>query len=225
MNKIDQLRYSEIRGGLRVRLMDAQIHAEELKNAISRPVGCGYVLAAYLELPEAFMGGGVVTVPREFAELCGVDERTILSDAMEGSCAMSFPRLTPIENVLFGDEPMNLLTGDQMPEDAQLLVLTTEDGILGASTLFYPEMTDRVARIVGGNYYVLPSSIHEVLIMPEGGRMSPAEMAQMVREVNETEVLPKERLGNRVLHYREDLHLLQVAADMDRDLSSREERS
>ena len=225
MNKIEKLRYSELRGGLRVRLMDTQIHAEDLKNAISRPVGCGYALAVYLELPEAFKGGGVVTVPREFSEICGVDERTILSDAMEGSCAESYPRLTPIENVLFEDEPMNLLTGDQMPEDAQLLVLTTEDGILGASTLYYPGMTDRIARIVGGNYYVLPSSIHEVLIMPEGGRMSPEEMAQMVREVNENEVSPKERLGNRVLHYREDLLLLQVAADTDRDCTAREERS
>ena len=115
--------------------------------------------------------------------------------------------------------------GDQMPEDAQLLVLTTEDGILGASTLYYPGMTDRIARIVGGNYYVLPSSVHEVLIMPEGGRMSPEEMAQMVREINENEVSPKERLGNRVLHYREDLLLLQVAADTDRDCTAREERS
>ena len=225
MNKIERLTYSELRGGLRVRLMDTQIHAEELKNAISRPVGCGYVLAAYLELPEAFMGGGKVTVPREFAELCGVDERTVLNDAMEGSCAMANPRLTPIENVLFGGEPVNLLTGDPLPEDAQLLVLTTEDGILGASTLFFPEMTDRVSRIVGGNYYVLPSSIHEVLIMPEGGSMSPAEMARMVRDINENEVYPDERLGNRVLHYRGDLQMLQVAADVDRNVTSREERS
>ena len=225
MNKIEKLRYSELRGGLRVRLMDTQIHAEDLKNAISRPVGCGYALAVYLELPEAFKGGGVVTVPREFSEICGVDERTILSDAMEGSCAMSFPRLTPIENVLFGDEPMNLLTGDQMPDGAQMLVLTAGDGILGASALFFPEMTDRIARIVGGNYYVLPSSIHEVLIMPEGSRLTPEEMALMVRDVNENEVFPNERLGNRVLHYRGDLHMLQVAADLDRDVTSREERS
>ena len=47
----------------------------------------------------------------------------------------------------------------------------------------------------------------------------------MVKMINESEVSPVDRLSNRVLHYRVDLELLQVAADMDRDYTAREERS
>ena len=61
--------------------------------------------------------------------------------------------------------------------------------------------------------------------IPQNNRMTPEEMARMVRDINENEVYPDERLGNRVLHYRGDLQLLQVAADVDRNIASREERS
>ena len=103
-----------------------------------------------------------------------------------------------------------------MPEGELMLVLTTEEGYLGASALFYTDMQKRIGEIVGGDYYVIPSSVHEVLIMPELGQMNPNDMAAMVKEINELQVAPDERLGNRVMHYRADLDKLQVVADMDR---------
>ena len=42
--------------------------------------------------------------------------------------------------------------------------------------------------------------------------------------INEHEVNPEERLGNKVLHFRTDLQKLQVAADMDRDHDLGKER-
>ena len=50
------------------------------------------------------------------------------------------------------------------------------------------------------------------------------KIPRMVQDINEQEVSPKERLGNRVLHYRADLKELQVAADMDREREGREAR-
>ena len=216
--------YPDIRENLRLRVMDIRSSGDELENAVWQDAGCGYALVAYLELPENLAGGGVVNIPKDFAEACGLDTDQIFADAMESAGAMSGPRLTPLEAMLFGGQQENLLEGGTLSKDTKLLVLTTENGILGASALFYPEMMEKVAEAVGGSYYVLPSSVHEVLIMPEGGEMSPMEMANMVREINEAEVSPKERLGNRVLHYRGDLQQLRVAADMDREAPGREER-
>ena len=47
----------------------------------------------------------------------------------------------------------------------------------------------------------------------------------MVQQINEAEVSPQERLGNKVLHFRSDLQKLQVAADMDHDKERGKERS
>ena len=45
---------------------------------------------------------------------------------------------------------------------------------------------------------VLPSSIHEMLLIPNTGGFSEAELSEMVKSVNETEVIPEERLTDRV---------------------------
>ena len=222
--RIEPEKYPDLKDSLRLRLMDVRTSRDVLENAIYRTTDGGYALVAYLELPGTPDGAGVVNIPRDFAEACGLDPDRILADAMESASTRTDPRLVPLEDMLFGGGQENLLDSGEKAEDCRLLVLTTRSGILGASALFYPGMTDRVAEIVGGNYFILPSSVHEVLIMPEGGDLSPAEMARMVREINEQEVSPKERLGNRVLHYRADFRELQVAADMDRERDGREAR-
>ena len=217
MNKLEIGTYEDIQDRLRVRLMDMKNNREALENAVYEPVGCGYALVAYMELPEEIAKGGIANVPKGLAEASGFSSRRIMMDARTGSLASDFPMLCPIQEMLFGNGAQNLLTGGEKPEELTLLVLTTEDGVLGAAALYYPEMQRRIGEIVGGDYFVLPSSVHEVLIMPDDGRMSAKELAAMVRDINENEVRPDERLGNKVLHYRTDLQKLQVAADLDRE--------
>ena len=91
------------------------------------------------------------------------------------------------------------------------------DRFSGASALFYPGMTERIAEIMGGSFFVIPSSVHEVLIKPDDGSMSPLELARMVKTVNDEAVSPSERLGNRVLYYDEEAKTLSVAYDLDKE--------
>ena len=63
---------------------------------------------------------------------------------------------------------------------------------------------------------MLPSSVHEMLIVPERSEMSPKEMVYMVKEVNRSMVSPEEQLGTRVLHYNMAQDRLSIAADLDR---------
>lgn len=216
--------YEEFKDSLRVRLVDIRSNAEALRDCIYEPVGCGFALVACFELPEEITERGVASVPRAVAEMPGIDKRRVMLDAMLGSCAMDYPKLCPIYNMLFEDGTKNLLTEGKYRNDGTLLVLTTEDGFLGASALFYPDMMKRIGQLIGSDYYVLPSSIHEVLIMPDDGKMTPGELAMMVKTVNEHEVSRSEQLGNRVLHFRNDLQKLQVAADLDQNTEKDKER-
>lgn len=225
MNRIEIGTYEDIQDSLRVRLMDMKSNKETLENAVYQPVGCGYALVAYMELPEEIGDGGIANVPRGLAEVSGFSQRRIMIDAMLGSCAMDYPKLCPLHDMLFGNNSTNLIPGEVRSEGESLLVLTTEDGRLGASALFYPGVQAMIGRIVGGDYYVLPSSVHEVLIMPDDGHENPRELAMMVHEINEHEVSPEERLGNKVLHFRTDLQKLQIAADMDHEKDRGKERS
>ena len=89
----------------------------------------------------------------------------------------------------------------EITPDLGILVVTNEVGKNGASAIFYPEMMDEFAEKLGGDFFVLPSSTDEVLLMPDDGELSIAQLNAMVQEVNATEVSPEMRLGNEVYHY------------------------
>ena len=73
--------------------------------------------------------------------------------------------------------------------------------MLGASVLFYPGVQEKIAEAMGEGYTVLPSSVHEVLIVPDSLSPGQMELAEMVRSVNKNVLDPKEVLSDNIYHY------------------------
>ena len=67
-----------------------------------------------------------------------------------------------------------------------------------------------IAEKVGGDYFVLPSSVHEVLIMPKSEDMDPKELRNMVQNVNVTQVAEGEILSDQVYEYDAKTHKLGI---------------
>ena len=212
--------YDDIRNSLRVRLMDIRENADRMQDLIFEPVGCGLALVAYMELPEGLSDGGIANIPPSFTKIEGTDRGIILDDAMKGSVDADPAKLCSIQEVIFGSgdgsEPQNYLEGGTVPEDG-LLVLTTRGGRLGASALLYPGMEAKIGEVVGGDYFVLPSSVHEVLILPDHGQAAPKDLAMMVKDINENTVKPEDRLCNKVFRFRAKEQELTIASDPDRN--------
>lgn len=75
----------------------------------------------------------------------------------------------------------------------------------------------KVDQLFPEGFYILPSSIHETLIIPKDGAMTPKELGEMVREVNRTEVLREEVLSDRVYEYdREKGKIRQVTESLEK---------
>lgn len=89
----------------------------------------------------------------------------------------------------------------QNPADEKIFVATVSDKVQGAGVLAYEDFLDRASKRAGGDFYLLPSSIHELLIVPDTGDMSLKNLEDMVREVNATQVEPQDRLTDNVYHY------------------------
>ena len=62
-------------------------------------------------------------------------------------------------------------------------------------------MMDRLAKEAGGGFFILPSSVHEVLVMPDNGEMSAEELKDMVTSINGDVVEPVDVLTEQVYHY------------------------
>ena len=60
---------------------------------------------------------------------------------------------------------------------------------------------DKIAETTKGDYFILPSSVHETIILPDNGAMTAKELEAMVTEINATQVEPWDRLTDQVYHY------------------------
>ena len=88
------------------------------------------------------------------------------------------------------------------PEDRpEMFILTSKMKINGATVIFSEEVRQKVGKQIGGDYYLLPSSIHEWVVIPKRCARSTQEMEDMVQEVNEDAVEEEEFLSNHVYEY------------------------
>ena len=91
---------------------------------------------------------------------------------------------------------------DAFLQEAQMKVLSNTRRIDGAVCILYPGVLESLAREEGHDLYILPSSMHEVILLPDTGAPSAEELKRMVREVNDTQVAPEEVLSYSLYRYR-----------------------
>ena len=85
--------------------------------------------------------------------------------------------------------------------DRPMFVLTNKERFLGASCILYLNILEKFALIHQSDIFILPSSIHEVILIPVSESPSREELRSMVREINQTEVADTERLSDNVYLY------------------------
>ena len=91
-------------------------------------------------------------------------------------------------------------------------VVTNNMGINGASVILYQDIFKRLAEKIGGDFYILPSSIHEVLAMSAKAGLTKEELKNMVKEVNDNCLLPDEYLSDSVYRYNKTFNSLEIVA-------------
>lgn len=95
-------------------------------------------------------------------------------------------------------------------EDSGMWMLSNTDLTYGAAALFYPGMQERISEELKGSYYVLPSSVHECILIPDYMNIEVSKMTDSVREINrERAVIPaSDVLSDSVYHYDHRSHSL-----------------
>ena len=82
-----------------------------------------------------------------------------------------------------------------------MYILTTKSRCFGASALLYDHVLSEFDGLIEGDLYILPSSVHEVIVTPACGGFSGFELERMVTEINKECVPDYEVLSNRVYFY------------------------
>jgi len=146
-------------------------------------------------------------------------------DAIANSQRMLPAQLDSMQNMLFG--MMTPGASDTLRDEpypgSTMLVLTNNVQLNGAAALFYPGVMDQAAERLGGNFIVLPSSTHEVIMIPADGMTDFRSLEQMVKDINRSQVAPEERLSDHVYHYDAQERLFERADrhEMRKELENR----
>ena len=94
--------------------------------------------------------------------------------------------------------------------DNLMYVLSNENRQFGAVCMVYPGELDKIGEILGGDYYLIPSSVHECILVRCAEKLEPAYIRQTIRQVNDTVVEEKEILANTLYRYRQSDHTLVI---------------
>lgn len=141
----------------------------------------------------------------------GVSAEAVKEAAWENMHSRFQPEFLSMEKVL--KELLDVEETFAGNSDMGLYVLTNKDRFHGAAYMFDEQVMARIADKLGADLLVLPSSIHETLIMKVTEDMDFDAMRDMVREVNRTQVADNEILSNEIYQFQRNSQTLSRIAD------------
>ena len=97
---------------------------------------------------------------------------------------------------------------DYVPSD--MYILTNETKLNGAACILYENVLYDFAQKLGEDLYILPSSVHEVILLPKLSVFEKDELVNMVREVNTEGVAAEEVLSDHVYEYDANERLITM---------------
>lgn len=156
-----------------------------------------------------------IVVTNKMLDAYGISAAQLHDDALE---AASHSCPATLRNM---NEVIRNMTGQTDP--SPMWVASIENGQNGACVIQYPHFLDDAAETLGGSFYVLPSSIHEVLLLADDTSPSLSELENMVRTINQAEVAPEERLSDNVFHYDCESHIFENARAFEARQSAMEQ--
>ncbi|HKM04099.1 MAG TPA: DUF5688 family protein [Lachnospiraceae bacterium] len=99
------------------------------------------------------------------------------------------------------NEELNEQLSNRNEENLPMYVLTNQSKTNGATCMLYDHVLEGFSIEVESDLYILPSSIHEVILIPTKDKRECDKFANMVKEVNETQVEVEEVLSDHVYYF------------------------
>lgn len=171
----------------------------------------------YILVDVSEKGSATIQIRNEHMEEWDVNTEQLYKDAKQNVKRLIPARLMCMQHVaerfldLSKECEENLLKVKFPPEHKDFMyILTNSIQQFGAAALIYPNILEMTARIVGEDFYLLPSSIHEVILIPKSKSPELKELNDMILEGNETVVEEEEILGNHAYFYEKKTHTLMM---------------
>ncbi|MGL5436944.1 MAG: DUF5688 family protein [Lachnospiraceae bacterium] len=174
----------------------------------------------YLLINNSEHGRMTALIQRQHLDVWGISIEELNTAAFE-NCQKEQPvKIGTMYQVLrdlfirqLGDVGSEALLGeflDEQENQNKLYVLTNETGINGAGGMLYSDVLEEFSFMMKADLIILPSSVHEVLLLVDDGRADYAEFKEMVTHINCTEVPTEDFLSDNIYRYSREQRSLQL---------------
>lgn len=187
---------------MRSKIVYKLIHAEKNENLLKNMPFIAYLdfaIVFYILFEVDDSGTATIPITHELLELWDVPLDNVQQSAFCNAPVLLPACFKPMQIVI--DELMGTNYSEQEAIEDLMYVLTNSLRSFGAACILYDGMLEKIYEEIGENYYLLPSSIHEMIIVPESNSPSREHLNEMITEVNQTQVDEEEFLSDCVYYY------------------------
>lgn len=196
-----EVNYETVKNRIIMRLINYEKNAEILQE-------CPYIRLYDLAISFRWLahqddiGISTALITHKEMEHWGITKEELYRDA-----SLNTPRIFPAHFSTLQDI-VEKSEYDIEPADILLYIITNEQGINGATSILYRDLLEQIGRRLKSNYYLLPSSIHEMMICPDKEDISPSMLLSLVKEANHMVVTMGEVLSDNIYYYDRELQRL-----------------
>lgn len=207
-------KWETVQGNVYAKLINAEQNREQLgviPNRIFLDLAVVYYAAVRDHAKEEI---GTLLIRREHMEEWGQKEETLYQTAMRNMRAEGEADFATIQTVIKRIMPDISFPDEEGKESpgTNMYILTNNRRRFGAAEILDKKTLRMIADQVGDGFIVLPSSVHETIVLPPKEEAEYMRLADMVREVNDTQVDVEERLSYHVYVYNRDEETLKIVA-------------
>ncbi|MBQ6844085.1 MAG: hypothetical protein IJO60_05550 [Agathobacter sp.] len=149
-----------------------------------------------------------ILIHNQHVDFWGVTTEELYHIAMENTPKLLPYKFENLENILVKNGYESLAA---FP-DCNMYILTNRVKVHGAVCLAYTRLLKRIADFLEDNLIIIPSSIHELLILPESvakPEYTTEDLAAMITEINETQLTDDEVLSDHAYVYERHTGILR----------------
>ena len=165
-------------------------------------------------------GRACVIVNDSLMRLYGVSKEELFAIARNNSIEQEPLKFEPMQSMI-----ASMIKEDdfEMPGDMGdvAFVATNRSGFQGAAVIGYPGFAEQAAEAVGGSFYMIPSSVHEFILIKDDGRINAKSINNMIKDVNATVLSPRDRLSEQCYHYNAKNKKLETGIKYDKALEKK----
>lgn len=214
VNVADFLKWETIRKHIYAKLINVELNKDLLGVTPHRKF-MDLAVVYYIKIDEFENSRvGTILIQNQYMEMWGQDEESLYQAASANMRSDNDSDLDGMQTIFqcFIPKIIDLCNSGEIPLNIGIYTLSNRSKLYGASALLDNDTLKEIGNKIKDDFIVLPSSVHQVIILALNGITEYGELANMVQRINDTQINADERLSNHVYAYSRSEELLRMVA-------------